>query len=44
VPDAALAPSGLPAPLMPDMGRHAIYEQARERQRSLYHVLLEEHP
>jgi gluconokinase len=44
VPDAALAPSELRPPLMPDMDRHAIYQQARERQRSLYHLLLEGHP
>jgi gluconokinase len=41
VPDATLAPSELQPALMPDMGRHAIYQQERERQRSLYHLLLE---
>jgi gluconokinase len=44
VPDAALMPSELRSPLMPDMGRHAIYQQARERQHRLYRLLLEGHP
>jgi gluconokinase len=41
VPDAALVPSELQPPVVPDMGRHAIYQQARERQLRLYHLLLE---
>jgi gluconokinase len=44
VPDAALVPSELQPPVVPDMGRHAIYQQARERQLRLYHLLFEEHP
>jgi gluconokinase len=44
VPDAALVPSELQPPVVPDMGRHAIYQQARERQLRLYHLLLEARP
>jgi gluconokinase len=44
VPEAALAPSQLQPPVVPDMGRHAIYQQARERQLRLYHLLLEARP
>jgi gluconokinase len=42
LPDATLVPPQLRPPVMPDMGRHAIYQHGAVRQHQLYRCLLEE--
>ncbi len=41
LPDATLVPPQLHPPLLPDMDRHALYQQGAARQQKLYHLLLE---
>jgi gluconokinase len=42
IPDVAHATVELGAPILPDETRHAIYENAANRQRKLYDTLLEQ--